>query len=79
MQTAMIPWVPALAAQDTKLPDKLQAVVLPIIDFDICAAYYEAETDYSPVIESQLCAGFEEGRRDACQVGLAASLPSQAV
>lgn len=49
------------------LPNKLQGVDVPIIDFDRCATYYSEEQDYAPIIETQICAGFEEGMKDACQ------------
>ena len=55
-------------AMSVQLPADLQGVQVPIIDFQTCAAYYEASFDYAPVIESQICAGYEEGMKDACQV-----------
>lgn len=56
--------------QVNALPNKLQAVNVPIIDYQTCAEYYSEDQDYSPVIETQICAGFEEGGKDACQVRL---------
>lgn len=57
-----------------QLPDQLQGVKVPIIDFETCAAYYQESLDYAPVIESQVCAGYEEGKKDACQVRMRLSL-----
>lgn len=57
-------WAPGRArAEARSLPDRLQAVDLPIVDNATCAAVYSQ----AAVTDGQVCAGYEQGTRDSCQ------------
>lgn len=61
-------WGRTIYSSGAPLPDKMQGVDVPIVDFDRCAKYYMEETsEYAPIIEAQICAGYEAGKKDACQ------------
>ena len=45
------------------LPDRLQAVDLPVVDSKTCAGVYSEEA----ITTGQVCAGYEQGTMDSCQ------------
>lgn len=61
------------STEDLASPQTLQEVEVPIIDRDTCnnlynlSSKYQLQTDL--VKADMICAGYEEGGKDACQVG----------
>lgn len=50
-------------------PNALQKVDLPIIENKVCQEWYKDEKKPLTIVDTSMCAGFEQGGKDACQVG----------
>lgn len=48
-----------------RMPNRLQAVRLPVLDVQDCQYYYRFVTKLS---KRMFCAGYHSGGKDACQV-----------
>ena len=48
------------------LPDRLQAVDLPIIDNATCGSIYPSVYPIGEITDGQVCAGYEQGTLDTC-------------